>query len=115
MRVLLVEDDPDQAAVRRMILETAGYDVLESSCPAEALSQIEFGRPHAVVMDLRLPREEDGLDLVKRIAPAAPVIVLSGGCQLHSLPIFRFLKKPCRSEELLRAIDEAVTQNGPAS
>ncbi len=115
-RILLVEDDADQLELRRMILEGLGYEVSPAATVEEALAAAESGKPEAVVMDLRLPRREDGVALLGRLAGGAPVIVLTGASGEAAPPgAFRVLGKPCPTRMLVRAIEEATGADGAAN
>jgi DNA-binding NtrC family response regulator len=99
-RILLIEDDPDQLGVRRMLLENAGHKVRTAASAEEA-------KPNAtgsevVVMDLVPGCDE----LLAEIPETARIIVLSGreaspemaarsACQL---------RKPCSTRVLMETI-----------
>lgn len=100
--VLLVEDDPDQLAMRRFILEACGHRVRPASSLAEALERLSG--IDVVVMDLRIPTAQDGLDLISAVDGAARIIVLSGDSSVGPLPVDLFLTKPCSSQVLVDAI-----------
>lgn len=110
--ILLVEDDPDQRLLRRMILERAGHAVNAAASPAEALAALQLGRPACVLMDFRLPQPADGLALIREIRelhPDLPIVVLSGQPQdLDSAPeaaaVSATLAKPVRTENLLKTL-----------
>lgn len=110
-RILLVEDDPDQRLLRRIILERAGYEVALASSPTEALAPLP-APPDCVLMDLRLPRTADGLQLIRslrNIHPSLPIAVLSGRTQeLDAAPeaqlVQATLSKPIRTELLLKTL-----------
>ena len=79
--VLVVEDDPDQLAIRSMLLRQHGFSVVEAATAEAALSLARLKRPNSVVLDLRLPTEEEGLRLLKELKladPERPVYVLTG-------------------------------------
>ena len=103
-RVLVVEDDAIQLEMRKQILEHAGHQVVAAQNASEALEQWA-GCP-VVLMDLRIPEPEDGLRLIRAIAGAARIIVLSGGEVDPALPVDEFLTKPCPSRRLLAAIEK---------
>jgi CheY-like chemotaxis protein len=75
LRVLLVEDDPDHAELVRRGLEEYGSR-LQLTHLADGESALEFlkdraprksaGRPHLILLDLRLPRM-DGLEVLREI------------------------------------------------
>jgi two-component system, sensor histidine kinase and response regulator len=63
--LLVVEDDPDNAQIIRMLLTRAGIKVDFAGSAEEALALLESGgRPWGLVIDFRLP-EMDGLELVR--------------------------------------------------
>ena len=102
-KVLVVEDDLDQLAIRRELLEHSGYELCTSQTAAEALPQLR--KCQVVVMDLHIPRLEDGLELVRSARAAqVPVIVLSGARLATPEGVDEFLTKPCSSKKLLETI-----------
>ncbi|MBI4889145.1 MAG: response regulator [Acidobacteria bacterium] len=110
-RILLVEDDPDQRLLRRLILERAGYEVNPAASPAEALTPRPTP-PDCVLMDLRLPQVADGLQLIRSLRllhPNLPIAVLSGRThELDAAPesqlVQATLAKPIRTEMLLKTL-----------
>ena len=79
--VLVLEDDLAQLAIRSMLLREHGFSVVEATTVESALAAALRNRPHCVVLDLRLPREKDGLQLLQRLKladPQRPVYVLTG-------------------------------------
>jgi CheY-like chemotaxis protein len=90
LRVLLVEDDADHAELVRRGLEEYGSR-LELTHVADGESALEYlkersprsapGRPHLILLDLRLPRM-DGLEVLREIKAAPdlrdiPCVVLT--------------------------------------
>ena len=55
-RILVVEDDPDQLEMRRLILEQAGHQVVSAQTASEALQHLPGCQ--IVLMDLRLPFDD---------------------------------------------------------
>lgn len=113
-QVLLIEDEPGQMAIRGMILQHAGHEVLQAASPSEALAHLAAGTAVTVVTDLRLPRLEDGLRLLGAMPARVRIIVLTGSNEpgLDRLPIFRLLRKPCSSSLLLAAIADSLDADG---
>ena len=102
-KILVVEDEIDQLAIRRQLLEHAGYEVVTAQNAADALPQLAGSQ--AVLMDLRIPKLEDGLQLIQAAAAAAVrIIVLSGAESDAALPVDEFLTKPCSSKKLLETV-----------
>ena len=113
-RLLVVEDDRDQLELRRLILERAGHQVWTAVSGGGALDALAEAAPSVVLMDLRLPRTEDGLALIRGLrarSPRARIVVLSGGTEnFHGLAeggmVDHHLQKPVRSQELLYLIEK---------
>lgn len=118
-KVLFVDDDPNLLAScersfrRRFPVETAGG--------GEAALQILAERgPFAVVVSDRQMPGMDGiqlLSLVRQRAPDTVRIMLTGNVDLEGAikvvnegNIFRFLTKPCPSEILGKAVEDALAQ-----
>ncbi|MCZ7683416.1 MAG: response regulator [Sandaracinaceae bacterium] len=55
MKLLLVEDDRDAAAMLQLLLRHGGHDVVLASSGPEALRHASDHRPDVVVSDIRLP------------------------------------------------------------
>jgi len=69
-RVLLVEDEPDQAAILEAVLRHEGLDVFVAASGEQAI-EIQHRTPADVlVTDLNLPGMT-GMDLIRRLAPPA--------------------------------------------
>src|SRR5260370_31608294 len=106
-RVLLVEDDSGQLEIRKLIFERAGHVVSIAESAAEAIAAARETLPDVAVTDLRLPRLEDGIELVRVLVGTTRVIVLSGASiDSSTLPADRFFTKPCLMRELLKAVEE---------
>jgi len=112
-RILVVEDEP---LVRDMIVDVlleAGFDTHEAGCAEQALRGLAQQPIDAVITDIDMPGELDGIDLARRINelwPGIGVIVTSGGSRpAASLPrMARFLAKPFTAGRLLHAITELI-------
>lgn len=78
-RILVVEDDPDNAAVLRMLFEASGHEVWLAPDLAHARARCRDGLPDLAVLDLILP-DGDVLDFcseLRETSPPVPVIVLT--------------------------------------
>jgi CheY-like chemotaxis protein len=122
-KVLLVDDEPDVLLATRLLLQTAGYSVLEAKTGEEALALVEEGKPDAIFLDLRMPGM-DGWDVLAELRARGyleriPVIVLSAhgspGRVEQSLELGAkaYVRKPFRKADLTRALD-AVLDARPA-
>lgn len=91
MRVLVVDDDPDQVIIRCMVLAHHGFETRRASDPEAALRAARDDGPDIAIVDLGLPSERDGLELIRELQAAHPelsVIVLTGS------NVTRVRKKP---------------------
>ena len=113
-RVLVVDDEPELAAVMRETLEGAGYEVATAESGAVALALLMEARFDAIVSDLRMP-EVDGAELWRAVlvlqpelakrmlfvtgdilSPAAAEFLKECGCPA--------LEKPFQPQDLLHAV-----------
>ncbi|MBI5083822.1 MAG: response regulator [Acidobacteria bacterium] len=114
--ILLVEDDQDQLAIRCMILRRSGHTVYSAISAQSALESLRTIEIDCVIMDLRLPTAQDGVDLIRSIRafkPTLPIVVLSGWtADLAQRPehgmVNAILAKPVRTEHLLKIVGRFV-------
>jgi PAS domain S-box-containing protein len=65
-RILVVDDQADSRELLVKILSSVGFETCEASDGAQAVQAFEILRPHAILMDLRMPRM-DGFESTRRI------------------------------------------------
>jgi len=83
--ILSVDDELNALALRKMLLEKAGYRVLSASSGAEALRIFSLERPDLVLSD-QVMQGMTGLQLARAIKardPGMPVIIITG---LNDMP-----------------------------
>jgi PAS domain S-box-containing protein len=118
--VLLVEDEPSVRDMTQRILERAGYTVIASKDGRVAIEALETrGAPvDILVSDVVMPNMS-GIELAEWMLEKHPgtAIVLLSGYTAETLDLerllargARFVTKPLGSEEMLRAIHEALRQ-----
>jgi DNA-binding NtrC family response regulator len=108
IRVLVVEDDPDQLHMRRLMLEQAGYSVSTAQTADEALEKLEDCQ--VLLTDFRVPAPEDGLRLIEAASGSARIIVLSGTHPDVPLAVGEWLTKPCSSRKILETIERISSE-----
>jgi two-component system phosphate regulon response regulator PhoB len=124
-RILVVEDEPDIAALVAFHLAREGYRVRTAATGEEALASVESERPDLVVLDLMLPGGLSGWDVLRslRARPEwaeVPVIVLTArGAEEDRLTGFRagaddYVAKPFSPLELVLRVG-AVLRRAPPS
>jgi len=64
--VLIVDDNPINLKLARVLLTSEGYDVRVAVDATDALRQLSETRPDLILMDIQLPGI-DGLELTRRI------------------------------------------------
>jgi two-component system alkaline phosphatase synthesis response regulator PhoP len=76
--ILVIEDEPQIAALVRDYLEHAGFAVVLAGDGAAGLAAARSRRPEAVVLDLGLPAI-DGLDIIRALRrdSSVPIVVLT--------------------------------------
>jgi two-component system response regulator ResD len=113
--VLLVEDEPDVLLVARLMLEEAGYAVIEARGGEEAIELAETAKVDAVFLDLRMPGI-DGWGVLEELRASGtifrlPVIVLSAHAEPSAiersfeLGARGYVKKPFLASDLTRALE----------
>jgi two-component system, OmpR family, response regulator MtrA len=115
-RLLLVDDDPDQIEIRQLIMEHAGHEVQTAASAAEAIEAFERIQPDVILMDLRLPGADDGVQLLRDFrsrSASVRIVVLSGWPEdLTNRPeadlADHLFRKPVRSRELVGLINRVA-------
>ncbi len=110
-RILLIEDDPEVAALLELELKEAGFAVDWAKGGIEGLLKHRQNRPDLVVLDLGLP-DLDGAEVARRIRATddTPILVLTAQdaverkVHLLSDGADDYLVKPFHPEELIARI-----------
>lgn len=118
-RILLVEDEAAIREAEAAYLCQAGYDVLAVGDGAAALEQFDSVSPHAVVLDLSLPRV-DGLEVCRSIRTSShvPIIMVTARVseidELLGLDVGAddYLKKPFNPRVLVARVQALLRRAG---
>lgn len=116
-RVLLVDDDPAQLKLLRMVLEADGWAVTAAESGEAAVTQlIEHPETDIVLSDLMMPGM-DGRALLKRVQeewPEIPVIILTAHGSVDSAVAllhdgaYDYVTKPPKLDELRISVQRAL-------
>ncbi|HYY74726.1 MAG TPA: response regulator transcription factor [Gaiellaceae bacterium] len=116
-RVLLCDDCAPVRELVRLVLELEGIDVVgEAGDGGAAIEEAGRCQPDVVLLDLSMPAM-DGLEAlpeIRRVAPQAKVVVLSGFDnpviveRALELGAVRYVEKGGRPEEIVAAVEEAA-------
>ncbi|MEO5340671.1 MAG: ATP-binding protein [Magnetococcus sp. MYC-9] len=129
LRILLVEDNPNNQMLATHILRHAGHGVDVANHGREGLLCLEKGAYDLVLMDVQMP-EMDGMETTRRIRhkesasnvrrplPIIAVTAKSTGEEEQlclAAGMDGYLRKPYRAQELLAIIDGVVRTRQPES
>ncbi|HSV17630.1 MAG TPA: response regulator [Casimicrobiaceae bacterium] len=117
-RILIVEDHPANLKLARLILESAGHEVLARDNAVDGLQAACDLRPEVILMDIQLPGM-DGLEAIRRlkadrVTVDIPVIALTAFAmrddakRMHAAGCDGYLAKPYRRADLLKAVTDAL-------
>src|SRR5690348_2830698 len=112
--LLLVEDEPFLLKYMETVLSRDGYEVRTAADAEEGWEQFqqEAARLDAVVTDICMPGDWDGLELARRVGEAAqdtPVLFVTGHAPEGPLGAHRsVLEKPFKPDQLRAAVARMV-------
>jgi two-component system, chemotaxis family, chemotaxis protein CheY len=124
-RVLVVDDEPLVRNVVRMILEKAGYEVLEAEDGEKAIEAINSDENplvlDVVICDIRMPKINGiaAIDYFQRQYPHVALIVLTGYPDTNMAVSFMrdrvdYLMKPVEAGRLIASVAEAMDRRNLA-
>jgi CheY-like chemotaxis protein len=107
LKVLVVDDESNMRLLIRMILESAGYEVVEAAHGAAALERMKESQVDLVVTDLMMP-VMTGRELVERLradpgTASIPIVVVSASLSSVATAADAVLAKPIEPSALLEA------------
>jgi DNA-binding NtrC family response regulator len=121
-RVLVVDDEPSVRTIVRLLLEKAGYDVLEAADGEAAIEALNAGENRlvldVVICDIRMPKINgiQAIEYFQREYPHVPVIVLTAYPETKMAVSFMrsgvtdYLVKPVNAQKLRGAVERAMEQ-----
>jgi len=123
-RVLIVDDEANVRKALTTMLRKAGYDTREAADGEEALTVLPHYRPHAVLLDLRMPGL-DGMETLRRLRShpdnMQPSVVMmtaygmaSDVMEAMKLGAFDYVQKPFDLTEVKQVVAKAVAMQQTA-
>ena len=115
-KVMVVDDQPQQRELIKLMLEEGGYDVADAPDSARLTESFAGPQPDVLLLDLKLP-DANGMDLlpsIKRHWPETEVIVLTGHATYEAAVeaikrgAFHFQQKPIDNKGLSNLIEKAL-------
>ena len=81
--ILIVDDDPDIVESTRVVLESAGYNVMSAANGTEATERIERQIPDLILLDIMMAEPTEGFHLSYKLRQdpvysKIPIIIVSG-------------------------------------
>lgn len=124
-KLLVVDDEMYICQIVRLVLEDAGYEVLDANSAEEGLRILKSDSPDALTVDLIMPglknSEFGGLDLLEvkksdpQIEPIPSLVLTAAGMradqaieQALSLGANATLRKPFSQRQLLDAVENLL-------
>ena len=119
VRILVIDDDSELRTVLGVVLEGAGYEVVEAADGAEGLERYQASPTDLVLTDLIMPGQE-GVETIidlRREFPDVKIIAMSGGGRndprnfldyASKLGASETLEKPFSRDLLLETISKVL-------
>jgi CheY-like chemotaxis protein len=110
--VLVVDDEEDVRLLARVVLMRAGHEVDECPDGVSALARLARDpKPDAVVMDIRMSGLT-GWEVIDRLPDGSPpVLVVTADVSAFDRAHPLLLAKPYRPEELVAAVNAALSRS----
>jgi two-component system cell cycle response regulator DivK len=117
-RILVIEDNPANLKLARVILTSAGHEVLQADNATDGLRLAQECAPQLVLMDIQLPGM-DGMSatrVLKNEPTTAHIVVIAVTALAMQSDIEKiraagcddYIAKPYRRASLLAAVDHAL-------
>jgi len=120
--VLVVEDDPDLAALVQMIVADAGYDVVTACDGEQALARVEERMPGLILLDMRMPVMngwEFAREFGSRFGKGAPIVVVTAAedaqARAREIGADAWLEKPFDLDDVLQMVSRFLPPPGDSA
>ncbi len=123
-RILVVDDsDEVRSILRSMVLEPAGYHVIEAGDGVSGLRAAREERPALIILDQQMPGRS-GLDVLQTLQQEGlyiPTILMTGhgseelAVRALRLGVRDYVIKPFELDEMVRAVQRGMAEDRPRS
>ena len=117
-KILIVDDDPDFVEATRMVLESAGYQVISAANGDEGLRKVQEENPDLIILDVIMKTVLDGLNMSQEIAndpirSKIPILMVTSIANSDYAALFPtdeqihiddFVSKPIAPDDLLQRV-----------
>ena len=125
-RILVIDDEDDVCQMIKEKFSSLGYEVLIAFDGVEGLQKTREDKPDCVLLDIRIPKGEDGLTYLRELRSyrdddlqeqtrvrETPVIILTGAgasmrALFESVGISGFIEKPFDIADLHKQIQRVL-------
>jgi two-component system, chemotaxis family, chemotaxis protein CheY len=118
--ILVVDDDSSIRSMIRLMLEGAGYEVIEAEHGAVALQRIARSRPDLLITNLMMPKV-DGIRLIRQLrsrpdTTSLRILAISGHPEAveYAHQANALLAKPFFQDQLLASIRSLIGDDSAA-
>jgi CheY-like chemotaxis protein len=123
-KILIVDDDPDFVEATRLVLLSAGYQVVSASDGDKGLAMVRKEAPDLVVLDVIMKTVLDGLHVSQEMADDPdqadiPILMVTSIANSDYAALFPtdeyihiddFVSKPIAPDMLLQRVDKLLTK-----
>jgi len=117
-KILVVDDDPDFVEATRLVLESAGYQVVSAADGDEGLARVREEKPDLVILDVIMDTVLDGLNVTRELADdpersGTPILMVTSIANSDYAALFPtdeyihiddFVSKPIAPQDLLNRV-----------
>jgi DNA-binding response OmpR family regulator len=122
MSILVIDDEVDVRESLKILLETAGYEVITAASGTEALRYLNNGTAESIALmlvDFSMPgmNGEEFLRKAWAVKPWPPALIITGVAPWRTLDLIElgvgYVRKPINSSLLLGTIETYLKKGGP--
>ena len=111
IKVIVVDDDPDEVNLLSLLLEKKGITVIGKAYDGEEASVLYFThKPDVILLDLKMPNYDGhyAIEKIKQKDPNAKIIVISAYLDKHfqAHKVSAIFSKPYDIDEIVNRIKE---------